>query len=312
MCPPAADVKECLRGVTVGLLTPFSEDRKVAYEKLAENATSLYKGGIRSFMSPGNISEFHSLSQSERIQSAATSVEALPDDACVLAGVGGSTATAKNHARAYAEEGVDALLIMPPNHTYIHERGLLEYVQGIAGATDRPLVPYIRGFEPSVDYLSKLTTIDDVVAVKYAITDPITLGAGVAASPEDTVWVNGIAEPYAPAFWAEGIEGFSAGVSNFRPEVGLALYDALQNEEWARARELRNICLPYQRFRDETGENNSIPGAISVPLVKKGLELAGLHGGPVREPLRPLSEREERKAEELYAELDTEIDRLIT
>ena len=125
------------------------------------------------------------------------------------------------------------------------------------------------------------------------------------------VWVDGLAEPYAVSFWAEGAEGFSAGVSNFRPEVGLALYDALAAGKYERSRALRNACLPFQRFRGETGADNDIPGAVSVPAVKKGLELAGLAGGEVREPLRPLSTEETARVERLYDRLDDDIDRLV-
>jgi 4-hydroxy-tetrahydrodipicolinate synthase len=110
---------------------------------------------------------------------------------------------------------------------------------------------------------------------------------------------------------SEGAEGFSAGVSNFRPEVGLALYDALAAGEWERARALRNACLPFQRFRGETGADNEITGAVSVPAVKKGFELAGLTGGEVRDPLQPLSAEEAARVERLYDRLDGNIDRLV-
>jgi len=310
--PLSADrVQERLRGVAVGLLTPFDEDREIEHEKIRENAETLYGEGIRTFLATANISEYHSLSRRERIHVAEDAVEALPDDACILAGVGGSTSNAKELIREYEELGVDAMMIMPPDHTYLHERGLLEYYRKLAADTERPLVPYVRGFDPSVEYLEDLTHIDGVVGIKYALKDAVKLGAGVAAGDDDVVWVDGLAEPFAVAFWAEGVEGFSAGVSNFRPEVGLELFDALSNENWERARKLRNICLPYQNFRDERGQDNEIAGAISVSAVKKGLELSGLHGGMVREPIRPLSVEDERRAEQLYDQLDDDIERLI-
>jgi len=304
-------VQESLRGVAVGLLTPFDEERDIEHWKIEENASTLYENGIRTFLAAANISEYHSLSNKERIAVTETSVEALPDDACVLAGVGGSTQNARELIEAYDRIGVDAMMIMPPDFTYLHEQGLLKYYQALASSTETPLVPYVRGFDPSVEYLGDLTRIDGVAGIKYALDDPVKLGAGVSAGADDVVWVNGLAEPPALSFWAEGVEGFSAGVSNFRPEVGLELFDALSNENWERARELRNLCLPYQRFREETGQNNEIGGAISVPAVKKGLELAGLHGGAVREPLQPLSTEDEQRAKELYAQLDEGIDRLI-
>ncbi|WP_226042598.1 dihydrodipicolinate synthase family protein [Natrinema sp. DC36] len=311
MSHTAGQVKDHLRGVAVGLLTPFDDDGAIEHPKIAENAEDLYGSGIRTFLATANISEYHSLSQRERIDVAATSVEALPDDACVLAGVGGSTKDSIELIEAYDDIDVDAMMIMPPDHTYIHERALLDYYRELDAATETPLVPYVRGFDPSVEYLKDLTYIDGIVGIKYALKDPIKLGEGVAAGADDVVWVDGLAEPFAVSYWAEGIEGFSAGVSNFRPEIGLELFDALTEENWQRARELRNICMPYQKLRDETGQDNTIPGAVSVSVVKKGLELAGLHGGNVRSPIRPLEPEEEERAEEIYATLDDNIERLI-
>ncbi|MFC4440343.1 MULTISPECIES: dihydrodipicolinate synthase family protein [Natrialbaceae] len=305
-------VQEHLRGVAVGLLTPFDKNREINHSELAENAHDLYDEGIQTFLTTANISEYHSLSQQERIDSAETVVEALPDDACVLAGVGGSTKSAQELIRAYDDIGVDAHMIMPLDHTYVHEMAAIKYYHELDSVAKAPLVPYARGFNPSVEFLAELTRVDGVAGIKYALKDPVKLGEAAAAGADDVVWVNGLAEPYAISFWAEGAEGFSAGVSNFRPEVGLELFEALQNEEWERARELRNICMPYQKFRDETGSENTIPGAISVSAVKKGLELAGFNCGEVREPIRVLSEENERRAEELYNQLDDDIARVIS
>lgn len=311
MSSSSEQVRQRLRGVAAGLLTPFDDELEIEHEKIEENAESLYAEGIRTFLAVANISEYHSLSQEERIAVAETSYEALPEDACVLAGVGGSTPNAQQLIRAYDQIGVDALMIMPPDHTYLHERGLIEYYEKLSAVTETPLVPYVRGFDPSVAYLADLTRVEGVAGIKYALEDPVKLGAAVNAGADDVVWVDGLAEPFAVSFWAEGVEGFTAGVSNFRPEVGLELFDALEAGDWERARRLRDLCLPYQNFRSETGAGNEIAGAISVSAVKKGLELAGLHGGNVREPIRPLAPEQERRAEELYAELDREIERLV-
>jgi 4-hydroxy-tetrahydrodipicolinate synthase len=306
-----AEVRDRLQGVAVGLLTPFNEDGSIRHDGIERNARALADSGVETFLAAANISEYHSLTAPERVSVTETAVNALPEWACVLAGVGGPTGDARDLIRAYEDAGVDAMMIMPPDHTYVHERGLLAYYRELATASDRPIVPYVRGFEPSVEFLGDLTRLDGVVGIKYALSDHVKLGAGIAAGTDDVVWVNGAAEAHAVSYWAEGVEGFTAGVSNFRPEVGLALYDALRAENWERARALRNACLPIQRMRSETGADNEIPGAISVPVVKKGLELSGLVGGHVREPIRGLSAEEERRVEELYEELDAAIESLL-
>lgn len=308
-----SEVKASLRGVAVGLLTPFDDDLEIDYDGIEYNARRLYEAGPQTFLAAANISEYHSLSQRERIQVVDASRGALPDDACVLAGVGGSTAEARRLVEAYDEIGVDGMMIMPPDHTYVHECGIIGYYEKLASTTDTPLVPYVRGIDPSVSFLVDLANVDGVVGVKYALKDPVKLGEATAAAPDDIVWVNGLAEPFAVSFWNEGIEGFSAGVSNFRPAVGLELFEALSAAEWERAREIRNLCMPFQRFRDETGSDNVIGGAVSVPAVKEALELAGYRAGNgrVREPLQPLCAENKSRAEELYQQLEDDIDRVI-
>lgn len=86
------------------------------------------------------------------------------------------------------------------------------------------------------------------------------------------------------------------------------MLEALRAGEWERAREIRNVSLPYQTLRGESGTDNTFPGANSVPALKYGLELAGLHGGPVREPIVDLSAEDRTRAEEMYARIRSYVD----
>lgn len=297
-------VKQGLRGVAAGLLTPFDDYLEIDHEGLAENAQILYDRGLRTFLANANISEYHSLTRDERVAVTETGVEALPDDAVVLAGVGGSTRGAVDLIESFDDLGVDAMMVMPPDHTYVHERGLLEYYRKLGAAADAPLVPYIRGFDPSVRFLADLSELDDVAGVKYALQDVPKFAAAVSAGDGDAVWVNGLAEPYAPSLWAEGAEGFTAGVSNFAPRIGLALFAALADGDWERARTLRDVCQPIMDFRGETGTDNDLPGAVSVPVVKEGMRHAGLTAGTVREPIVELTDAEKERVADLYAVID--------
>ncbi len=149
-------VRPRLRGVAAALLTPFEESGTIEHHKIEENATALYESGMRTNLAAANISEYHLLTSEERIAVTESSVSALSEDACVLAGVGGSTGAARELYQLYEAIGVDALIIMPPNHTYLHQEGLLIYYRELAAASETPLVPYIRGFNPSVEFLTKL------------------------------------------------------------------------------------------------------------------------------------------------------------
>ncbi|WP_137285846.1 dihydrodipicolinate synthase family protein [Halorussus salinisoli] len=297
-------LKEKLRGVAFTTITPFSEDGdEVLYDELKQNARAIDEAGGEIFIPCGNSGEYYALTDEERVMTVQATIEAVDDDNAVVAGVGGSTKTAISLAEQYQEAGVDAIMVMHPDHTYLHERGLLEYYRRIIEAVDCGVVLYKRGPELTEDIIAELSTEDNVVAVKYAVNDIKAFSRAVENVPGDIVWSNGIAERFAPAFALEGAEGFTTGIGNFVPEATLALMDALRDEDWERAKHVREVLRPYEDLREETGPNNEFSAANNVPAVKYGMELAGRYGGPVREPLVELSEEDKERAEQYYEDI---------
>lgn len=310
---PDDGLKANLRGVAAGLLTPFEESDpdQIYREELAATASWLYEHGIRLFLASANISEYHSLSRTEREDSVRIVCEELPADATVLGGIGGSTKHAISLGRAYESAGADGIMIMPPDHTFKHERGVINYYERIAEAIDIGVVPYLYDFPVTSRLLEEVAAMEGIVGFKWAIPDVGKFSECVMAVDGDIAWLCGLAEPPAPAYYREGADGFSGGVTNFAPRLGLALNEAMEAGEWERARELRNLTYPYMNLRAECGEQNIYPGAVSVPAVKAGLEFAGRHGGPVREPLVDLCDRDRERAREMYAEIHTSLESLL-
>lgn len=297
-------LKEQLRGVAFTTATPFSEDGdEVLYGELKENVRAIDEAGGELFLPCGNTGEYYALTDEERVGVVHATTEAVGDGNAIVGGVGGSTKTVLSLAERYQEAGVDAIMVMHPDHTYLHERGLLEYYQRIADAVDCGVVLYKRGPELSDDVIAELTTIENVVAVKYAVNDIKAFSDIVANAPGDVVWSNGIAERYAPAFALEGAEGFTTGIGNFVPEATLSLMDSIRDEDWERAKQVRDVLRPYEDLREEAGENNRVSAANNVPAVKYGMELAGLYSGPVREPLVELSDDDKERAERYYEDI---------
>jgi 4-hydroxy-tetrahydrodipicolinate synthase len=307
-----AGLRADLRDVAAGVLTPFDEDDTdtVREDELAANARWLSDRGLGLFLACANISEYHSLSHEERIASVRVVCDALPADATVLGGVGGSTKTARSLARAHESNGADGIMVMPPDHTFKHETGVARYYHRIADAVDIGVVPYVRGMDVTVRLLDRVVDHPDVVGVKWAVSDLELFSKCVDSASDDIVWVCGMAEPPASAYVLEGAAGFSAGVTNFVPRLGLALFDALEDGAFEHARRLRTLARPLMDLRAGAGEDNVYPGANSVPVVKRGLELAGQYGGPVREPLVDLPEPVRDRVDERYATLQQELDDL--
>lgn len=296
---PKSALSESLRTVAFTLPTPFTADgAEVDTDGLAGNVDALSAAGASLFVPCGNTGEYYSLTDDERVAVTATTVDAAPADATVVAGAGGGTKEVIALADRYAEAGADAVMVMTPSHTYLHERGIVEYYRAIADRVDLPVVLYKRSHVVGDDLLAEVTPHENVVAVKYAVNDVSAFAS--AAVDDDVVWINGIAERFAPAYALEGAAGFTTGIGNALPDVSLALADALAAGDYERARDVRDLLAPLEVLRAESGADNDIPAANNVPVVKYCMELAGLTGGPVREPLVGLDESDRDRAREHY------------
>ena len=298
-------LRDAFRDVAFTTAVPFTDDGSdVRYDALAENVAGLYDAGARLFVPCGNTGEYYALSDRERERVVRIHVEATGADATVVGGAGGNVGEVASLASSYGEAGADAVMVMHPSHTYVHEEGLREYYRRVCDATDLGVVIYKRGPEITRRLLADLTELEGVVAVKFAVNDVNEFSRTVEEADGEVAWVNGLAERFALAYAMEGAVGYTTGVGNFAPRATLALFDAVDAGEWERAREVRRAIRPFEDLREEAGEGNELAAANNVPAVKRGMALAGYHAGPVRPPLVDLSEADAERAAEYYERID--------
>jgi 4-hydroxy-tetrahydrodipicolinate synthase len=294
-----------LAAVAFTTATPFSDDGDdVLINEIETTARTLYDAGARVFVPCGNTGEYYSLSRTERIDVVRTMVESLPADATVVGGAGGSTKDTIELLEAYEDAGADAAMIMSPAHAYVHERGLIKYYRTLASATDLGVVLYKRGPYITERVIDELASIENIVAVKYAINDVKAFSRMVETVSGDLVWLNGVAERYAPAYALEGADGFTTGIGNFVPGPVLELSRALAEDDWNRAKRIRDVLRPFEDFREEAGDRPPFGAAKNVPAVKFGLDRQGMYGGPVREPLVELSEEDQDRVKMYIDEIE--------
>lgn len=301
---PYADLKRSLEDVAFTTPAPFSEDgQDVRYDKLAEHASWLTQQGASVLIPCGNTGEYYSLTNQERKAIVERTVGTVGDDVTVVGGAGGSLAHVKKLVSDYEAVGADAVMIMDPSHTYIHQQGLIEYYKEIARATDLGVVLYKRSDLLTLDALSKITTLENVVAVKFAVNDINEFAKTADELSDDVVLSTGIAERFTPSFTLEGATGYTTGIGAFTPKTALDLMEALESKNWDRAKKIRDVVRPYEELREEPGPNNTHTAANNVPAIKYGMELAGLYGGPVRLPLIDLDEDDKDRAKRIYEQI---------
>jgi len=302
----ATRLRSSFETVAFTTAVPFDRsDAAVDHDALADNLAGMYEAGARLFVPCGNTGEYYALTDEERVAVVETHVEATGDEATVVGGAAGNVREVLDLAAEYEAVGADALMVMHPDHTYVHERGLTEYYHAICDGTDLGVVVYKRGPEVSRNVLIELSERDEVVAVKFAVGDVKEFAQTVQDADGAVTWINGIAERYAIPFAIEGASGYTTGVGNFVPRVTLALFEAIEKEQWERARRIQQALRPLEDLREEPGAGSSIPNGNNVPVIKAGLDLAGYEGGTVRRPLVELSDGDRERLASHYERLET-------
>ena len=275
-----AAVRAALNGISGILVTPFDDTGKIASGRLQPIIDRAVDAGVHVLVANGNTSEYYSLRYSESeamIQAVARQVQGRVP---LLAGVGRSVEEACDLAAASQAAGADALMIHQPPDPFVAPRGVVAYVRRIEeAAPGLPLVLYLRNEAIGMQAIEELCSISSVIGVKWASPTPLLLAEAIRRTRQrDIAWVGGLAETWAPAFYAARARGFTSGLINVVPERSVAIHTALEAGDYASANHLIEQMLPFEVLRAQ--ENNG----TNVTVVKTALQLMGEDCGPARPP----------------------------
>ncbi len=273
-------IREALNGISGILVTPYDSKGEIAPDRLSPIVDRAIDAGVHVLVANGNTSEYYSLRQKESEAMVAAVTKVVKDRVPVLGGVGRGIYDACDLARASADAGVDALMIHQPPDPFVAPRGILAYVEAIARvAPNVPLVLYLRNENIGIKTIVELCQISQVVGVKWASPTPVLLAEAIRKTRDcDIAWVGGLAETWAPAFYAAGARGFTSGLINVFPEKSVDIHNALEGADYETARSLIETVLPFEELRSQ--ENNG----TNVTVVKAALQLMGNDCGATRPP----------------------------
>ena len=287
-------LRKALTGISGILVTPFDKDDAIAPRRLAPIVDRAVDAGVHILVANGNTGEFYALSTDEAEAMVHAAAEHIGGRVPLIGGVGRSIVDACRLARASRAAGAAALMVHQPPDPFVSPRGVVSYMQRLADAAGGlPLLLYLRNDGIGLDAIEALCRVPGVAGVKWASPTPLRLAEAIRRSDPDIVWIDGLAEPWAPPFFAVGARGFTSGLINVWPSHSVAIHAALEGGDYAKARELIGIMSAFEDIRAE--EQNG----TNVTVVKAALQLIGEDCGPTRPPSAwPLTETQMRKLEE--------------
>lgn len=272
-------VKQALQGVSGVHVTPYHSDGRINNGLLAEVIDGITNAGVQNIVTGGNTGEFYALTLSEIENIYNVAVSSVSGRAIVTAGVGRSVHEAVQLTQAAEKAGVDAVMVHQPPDPFASPRMLYNYIEEISRNTDLPVIAYARNPGLTPEHFIKLSEIDNVVAVKYAVPDPLRLAECIRATKGSSLqWICGLAESWALPFYAYGARGFTSGLVNINAQLSMHFYQSLEQANWKEARSLVEKIASFEEMR--TLEQNG----TNVTVVKDAMRLNGMDVGPVRPP----------------------------
>ncbi len=288
-------VRRALTGISGVPVTPYAADGSVDTSKLSKLIVGLAHAGVHNLMAAGNTGEFFTLTMDEVRLVHRTTIKAADGKAVVSAAVGRSLSEAKALARDAIAEGADAIMGHHPMDPFAGPSYQAKYFLDLATSSTVPVIAYVRSDNFSVSDFRQLARHQNIAGIKFASSNLMLL-AEVIRSTKDTptIWVCGLAEGWAPAFYAMGARGFTSGLVNVFPERSHAIYRALEAGDFEEARNLIDGIAGFEALRTKyfNGAN--------VTVVKEAIGMLGTDVGKVRIPgVEALSETERAELREI-------------
>ncbi len=287
-------LRSSLAGISGILVTPFDADDALAPARLRPIVDRAVKAGVHMLVANGNTGEFYGLTMPEAEAMVHAAAEIIGGRVPLIGGVGRSVGDACALAKASRAAGAQILMVHQPPDPFSAPRGVVEYVKRVADAGGGlPLMLYLRNDAIGLDAIQALTQVPGVAGVKWASPTPLRLAEAIRRCAPGIVWVDGLAEPWAPPFYAVGARGFTSGLINVWPEQSVAIHRALEAGNYVEAAKLVAIMAPFEEVRAEELNGTNVTG------VKTALQLIGNDCGPTRPPSAwPLTEVQAKKMRE--------------
>jgi len=266
-------------------VTPFDGDDNLDEAAFSSNVDFLMASELAALAFCGSNGELQSLTLDEYRRVVSLAGAKIAGQKGFICGVGQTLHNACDQARAAREAGAEAVIVMAPYSNDLSEQGLADYYRRVAGAAEIPCFLYQTkwsGVLP-LTLLDRLTGVEGIQMVKDE-HGSLSHYLNVRTAFGDRFhWINGMAEPFVPAYWNLGVRTFTSGLACFAPQTAIRILRLAEASDFPAINQLLNdVVVPLYKLR------NRRPG-YKCSMIKTAMTLCGLAGGRVRAPLIEMS-----------------------
>jgi len=268
------------KGVMPAVTTCFGQDYTVDYGFMARHCGWLLDQGCTGVVLLGSLGESSTLQYEEKLEILRTCFAAVRRRAPMVAAIAGlSTAEAVKLAKAAADLGCDALMILPPLLYPGDWRESKAHVGAVLKATPLSCMLYNNPVAYGTDFLPEqiqefAREYENFDAVKESSTDARRVSAIRALLGEEIEVFVGVDDAIVEGIGV-GATGWVAGLANALPRESVDLFNLARDGEREKAFELYRWFLPLLRM-------DTVPKFVQ--LIKLVQAEAGMGNARVRPP----------------------------
>ncbi len=288
-------------GIYTPVITPYSADFGIDYDRLAEVIEFLINAGVHGIITAGTTGEYYAQSVSERLDLMKFFHDQIKGRVSLIVGTGAiRTEDSIEYATAAVSVGADALLVATPPYAIPTEQENALHALAIDRAANLPIMLYNypgrMGAEMGETYLDRVGRSANFCAIKESSGDPNRIHLLARDYPH--IQMSCGMDDQALEFFAWGARSWVCAGSNFAPEIHIALYEACALQgDFTRGRQIMSAMMPLMRVLEQGGK--------FIQCVKHGMSLRDLPAGPPRKPLRALSKDDKRVLEQVVGVMNT-------
>ncbi|MDF2542754.1 MAG: dapA [Herbinix sp.] len=292
------------KGAGVAIVTPFTENMEVDYEKLGEIIEYQIANGTDSIIICGTTGEASTLSHEEHLECIKYTVEKVNKRIPVIAGTGSnSTETAIYLSKEAESYGADGLLLVTPYYNKATQKGLIAHFTAVANSVNLPIILYNVPGRTGCNILPQtlatlVKEVDNIVGVKEASGNIAQIAEIMQLTGGNIDLYSGCDEMIVPVLSLGG-SGVISVLSNIAPKQTHDIVEKYLEGDTKGSLSLQLEYLPV--INALFCEVNPIP-------IKKAMNLMGFGVGPLR---MPLTEMEPANADRLWKALkDSGLDKI--
>lgn len=291
---------ERLAGIIPPIVTPFdAHSGEIAPVLFRQNIRRWLAEPISGFVLFGSNGEGQLLDEDEKVKLTAFARELVPSAMPLIAGIGAeSTRAVIREGNRLADAGATYLLVSPPPYFGASLAGiaLSEHYHRAADALKIPVIVYHipKNSHVTIDagLMAEITKHPNIVGLKDSSGDVKRFADySQACDKSCRMFVGNGALLYTAL--ELGAVGGIVGIGQLAPRMCAAIVEAHRQGDAQRAGSIQEKLVPVHR---------EIVGAFGPVGTKAALDVLGYAGGRPRSPLRPLSEKDKKRVEQVMQE----------